>query len=124
MEISCSKILHNLKKSRLLRKKTQQDVADFIGVSKDAYRKNETGQSPISLNRLIQVCQFLDLDLRDLLDEHLTSKQIWEYDVEIKRLQQGVEELKVERERLWNTVNSLLRISDPRYKEEALSLIR
>ncbi|PTM01686.1 MAG: hypothetical protein DA405_13495, partial [Bacteroidetes bacterium] len=42
--------LKSIKKERIRKGKTQADIASIIHISTDAYRKIESGKSPLDLN--------------------------------------------------------------------------
>lgn len=119
-----SSFLDDLKKIRQEKKISQEYLAGKIALGKDAYRKMESGSSPISVERIVQICEVLDIDLRDLLDQNLDSKQKWEYEAEISRLQANVHELRLERERLWVALNKLMKLLDPSATDEIYRLIQ
>ena len=118
-----SNILFNLKILRNQRGLSQEVIAKHLGIGKDAYRKIENGQSPMNVDRLISICNFLGVDVRDLLDDILDNKRSWEYQAELARLESGVHELKLERDRLWSLVNKLVKMLDPESNDEAMRLI-
>lgn len=105
--------LADLKEIRKQKNMSQEHLALKIRLGRDAYRKMEAGHSPISLERLIDICAVLKVDLRDLLDRHLNSKSAADYEVEIRRLNDGILDLRMERERLWNLVNKLVQLLGP-----------
>jgi|GEM_PF-1562650 len=111
-------LLADLKSARRHKKVSQRQIADELAISGDAYRKMEKGQSPLSLERLIAICRYLKIDFRDLLDQNLDGKPAWEYESEIHRLNEGIQELKLERERLWTLVNKMMRLLDPNAADE------
>ncbi len=105
--------LADLKEIRKQKNMSQEHLALKIRLGRDAYRKMEAGHSPISLERLIDICAVLKVDLRDLLDQHLDTKSAADYEVEIQRLNDGIRDLRMERERLWNLINKLVQLLGP-----------
>jgi transcriptional regulator with XRE-family HTH domain len=105
--------LADLKEIRKQKNMSQEHLALKIRLGRDAYRKMEAGLSPISVERAVEICAELEIDLRDLLDRHLETKPAWEYEAEIKRLQEGIRDLRMERERLWNLINKLVQLLGP-----------
>lgn len=83
----------------------------------------ENGSSPISVERIAEICTALDIDLRDLLERNLNSKPQWEYEAEISRLQDGIHELKLERERLWTLVTKMMRLLDLEASDEVFRML-
>lgn len=116
-------LLASLKKIRKQKKLPHEDMAQKFNLGKDAYRKMESGTSPISLVRMIELCEILEVDLRDLLDSTLETKPHWEYEAEIARLEAATIELQIERERLWGVLNKLIRLLDPETTDEVYRLM-
>jgi transcriptional regulator with XRE-family HTH domain len=48
-------------------KKTQEALADHLGIGQQAYSHYELGRSGIPLPRLLKICKFLDLDTEEIL---------------------------------------------------------
>ncbi|WP_421751274.1 helix-turn-helix domain-containing protein [Croceimicrobium sp.] len=118
-----SSIIEQVKIARKKRHKSQEDMALLLNLGRDAYRKMENGQSPLNLERFLIICDHLQIDPRDLMDQVIPDKQKWEYEAEIDRLKAGIEDLRLERERLWTALNRLLKIIDPQASDEAYRVV-
>lgn len=46
---------------------TQDYVADKLGISQPAYSKIESGHIEITINRLIEICKILDVNMKELV---------------------------------------------------------
>lgn len=55
-----------IKKRRIERQMTQEDVADQLGVVTRHYQKIEAGALNLTLRTIVKVCLTLEMDLRDL----------------------------------------------------------
>lgn len=119
-----SSFLGDLKKIRQEKKISQEFLAGKIALGKDAYRKMESGSSPISLERIVLICEVLGVDFRDLIDQHLETKPSWEYEAEIARLQSNIHELQIERERLWVALNKSLKLLNPTDADEIYMFVQ
>jgi transcriptional regulator with XRE-family HTH domain len=60
----------NIRKIREYRNYTQEYLAMKLGISQNAYSKIELGYTRITLERLIQISQLLDVDSVDLLSSN------------------------------------------------------
>ena len=56
-----------LRETRILRKKTQQEMADLIGVALQSYQRYEQGEREPSLSMLITLADVLEVSADDLL---------------------------------------------------------
>ncbi len=54
---------NRIQRARKKKKYTQQDMADFLGVSVPYISKIETGKAVINLTRLSEISTFLDVDI-------------------------------------------------------------
>ena len=61
-------IVANIRKIREFRNYTQDYLAVKLHISQNAYSKIELGYSSITLTRLIQVAEILEVDLADLIN--------------------------------------------------------
>jgi transcriptional regulator with XRE-family HTH domain len=61
------KIGDNIKKLRELRNYTQEVMAEKLNISQNAYSKIERGETDVSFSRLVQISQFLEVNLLDLI---------------------------------------------------------
>ena len=70
-------IVANIRKIREFRNYTQDYLAVKLHISQNAYSKIELGYSSITLSRLIQVAEILEVDLEDIIntdDDELMQK--------------------------------------------------
>lgn len=100
MAIDYSIMGERLKKARLSKKLTQEDLAEEMDVSVAFLSRIERGKSPINLKRLNQLCSLLDIsegyilsgisnnsdsylaeDFKSILDNCSPSKQKLIYDI-------------------------------------------
>lgn len=61
MNISQRRILEELKKIRKKSNKTQEEVAEYLGITKQAYFRYEKGSRRISLDTLIKLTEYFNL---------------------------------------------------------------
>jgi transcriptional regulator with XRE-family HTH domain len=69
-------IVANIRKIREHRNYTQDYLAAKLRISQNAYSKIELGYSSITLNRLIEIAEILEIELTDLISpdgEHLVQ---------------------------------------------------
>ncbi len=59
----------NIKKYRKLRKMSQKEFAEALDVTHSSVSAWETGKNSIDLTRLNQICQVLDITMKELLFE-------------------------------------------------------
>lgn len=62
MNISQRSILEKLKKIRKQANKTQEEVANYLGITKQAYFRYEKGTRRISLDTLLKLTKYFDLN--------------------------------------------------------------
>ena len=67
-DLKTKAIVANIRKIRELRNYTQDYLAVKLKISQNAYSKIELGYSSITLRRLIEIAQILEMDLTDLVD--------------------------------------------------------
>ena len=60
---------HNIKRYRKQKKMSQKEFADALDVTHSSVSAWETGKNSIDLNRLNQICQVLDITMKELLFE-------------------------------------------------------
>ena len=63
-----------LKGKRLLRGMSQQDLAAETGLSFQQIQKYEKGTNRITVSRLYDICNTLDLTVSDFLEDHETPR--------------------------------------------------
>lgn len=61
-------VASNARRIREYRNYTQEYLAAKLGISQNAYSKIELGYSNITLRRLVQIAEVLEIDLIDLLN--------------------------------------------------------
>ncbi|HZY36588.1 MAG TPA: helix-turn-helix transcriptional regulator [Mucilaginibacter sp.] len=61
-------IVANIRKIREFKNYTQDYLAVKLHISQNAYSKIELGYSSITLVRLLQIAEILEVDLADLID--------------------------------------------------------
>jgi transcriptional regulator with XRE-family HTH domain len=103
-------VLKRLFEARKIKGYSQADIAARLNISKDAYRKMENQQSPMSLERFIKVCSVLEISFLTLLDETAEDTQAREFQARIMRLDLRLMELKSEREEQWLVINKLIQL--------------
>ena len=78
-------ILENLRKSRESKNISQDNVAIHLNVTQSAYAKLEICKNKISLKKLIEVSEILEIDFlqllfpKNIIPAHLTLETIGEY---------------------------------------------
>ena len=94
-----------LAEQRKRRKITQQELADFIGVTKASVSKWETGQSYPDITLLPLLAAYFDLSIDDLLNYHSQLAP-----AEIQNIYRSLQEsLKKSREETWEALQRLLK---------------
>ena len=66
-------VASNNRKIRGFRNYTQEYLAAKLEITQNAYCKIELGYSNLSLERFFKICEILEIDCRDLLQEEETS---------------------------------------------------
>ena len=66
-------VASNIRKIREFRNYTQEYLAAKLEITQNAYCKIELGYSNLSLERFFKICEILEIDCRDLLQEEETS---------------------------------------------------
>lgn len=117
----------NLTKSlivlRTKRNISRRQIAEHLSISVDLYRKIENGESPINLERLLKICDFFEVDLRDFLDLCLDTKSRAEYEAEINRLNAVLHQVLIERDNLWSLVHKLIKMLDSESSDQAFRMM-
>jgi transcriptional regulator with XRE-family HTH domain len=67
-DLKTKAIVANIRKIREFRNYTQEYLAVKLHISQNAYSKIELGYSSITLTRLIQIAEILEVDLADLIN--------------------------------------------------------
>lgn len=60
-------VLRNIRKMRIDRELSQENVAFNLQISQSSYAKMESGQSKLSIDRLYQLASFFKISAEDLL---------------------------------------------------------
>jgi transcriptional regulator with XRE-family HTH domain len=66
-DLKTREVVSNIRKIREFRNYTQDYLAAKLGISQNAYSKIELGYSNITLTRLIEISEILEVDLVDLI---------------------------------------------------------
>ncbi|HVW98002.1 MAG TPA: helix-turn-helix transcriptional regulator [Mucilaginibacter sp.] len=66
-DLKTKAIVSNIRKIREYRNYTQDYLAAKLKISQNAYSKIELGYSNITLNRLVEIAEILEIELADLL---------------------------------------------------------
>lgn len=66
-DLKTKEIVSNIRKIREFRNYTQDYLAAKLRISQNAYSKIELGYSNITLNRLIEITEILEVDLADII---------------------------------------------------------
>jgi len=66
-ELKTKQIVSNIRKIREFRNYTQDYLAAKLQISQNAYSKIELGYSSVTLNRLIEITEILEVELADLI---------------------------------------------------------
>ena len=61
-------IAANIKSARLYRNYSQEYLGLRLRISQNAYSKIEIGRSSISLQRIFEIAEVFEVDVRDLID--------------------------------------------------------
>ena len=70
MHAKTQEIVSNIRKIREFRNYTQDYLAAKLKISQNAYSKIELGYSSITLDRLINIAEILEVDLADLIGDN------------------------------------------------------
>lgn len=94
------KMKNKLKQARKNSNYSQQDLADVLCVSKSLYQKLEQGERKYSLDQIIKISNFLNIELSELIEPyefmdkpHFNFEQMEKTDNE--KVQEAIELLKV-----------------------------
>src|SRR4051812_6753529 len=67
------KVSERIRKIRVIKGLTQENVADEMGISHGAYAKIELGETDPNTSRLQEIASALKVKVTDFFDDHLTS---------------------------------------------------
>jgi transcriptional regulator with XRE-family HTH domain len=86
-DLKTKQIVSNIRKIREFRNYTQDYLAAKLQISQNAYSKIELGYSSVTLNRLIEITEILEVELADLIS--LEGEEIIMLKLSDKKLKQG-----------------------------------
>lgn len=86
-DLKTKQIVSNIRKIREFRNYTQDYLAAKLQISQNAYSKIELGYSSITLNRLIEITEILEVELAEMIC--LDGDQIVILKLSDKKLKQG-----------------------------------
>ncbi|MCL2416316.1 MAG: helix-turn-helix domain-containing protein [Bacteroidales bacterium] len=93
----------NIRRIRALNGRTQEDVANDIGISLTAYNKIEQGKSDIAISRLQQIADSLKVEVTVLFQNQeestmgiMNDSQIYRYKDKDRRVEEELQELKAD----------------------------
>jgi transcriptional regulator with XRE-family HTH domain len=66
-DLKTKQIVSNIRKIREFRNYTQDYLAAKLQISQNAYSKIELGYSSVTINRLIEITEILEIELADLI---------------------------------------------------------
>lgn len=69
-----------LKEARKRKKVTQSEVANILGITAGAYSKIETGVNALDIQHLAPICDFLDIDVWELIETYHVCTEVVEED--------------------------------------------
>lgn len=83
MEDTTKYVLDTIRKERNLRRLSQQEMAQRLGITQDMYSRLERGETQLTLNRLVLIQRILPFSVDNILHEYydlmkLSYKQIQE----------------------------------------------
>jgi transcriptional regulator with XRE-family HTH domain len=61
-------VIYNIKKVREFKNYTQEFMAECLGISTKSYSNIETGESKLYLDRLIKICETLEISIERILN--------------------------------------------------------
>ena len=67
-------ILNNIRKAREVRNYTQDYLAFKLHISQNAYSKIESGLSKMTLVRLLEIAEILQMDINDIIKSTVDAK--------------------------------------------------
>jgi len=119
--VNIDKLRSFLKARRLELKISQAQLATDLNLTTSGYRKMENGQSPISIERFVMICELLGSNPCELLEgiTEVSSKDLLK--IENKRLSSEVEFLKSEIHYQRELNNKLLQLLNPKYVDLVVS---
>ncbi len=70
MNIDFSNVGKRIQTTRMEKKISQKEMADFLGISLNYISKLENGKTKIDLKIFIKICNFLNISIYDVLNEN------------------------------------------------------
>lgn len=116
-------ILANIRRIRTESGISQAEIASHLNMGASNYRKMESGASPLSLDRFIEICHYLKISHCDLLDSAIEYQEVALIKANMEYYKSAVIDLKRNEERLWSTIHKLLKIVNPDDNDEAFKVV-
>lgn len=69
---------YSMRTERLIHRKTLQQVADHLGISKSQVSLYETGKTPITCEMLNDYCEYIGVSMIDLLNNIDTHSEFFQ----------------------------------------------
>lgn len=95
-----AELLELIKQKRKEKNISQQDVADYLGISQNAYKNIELGRTSLKLETLYQIAQYLGIDVfsqqRNQKEESLVAINPNDIFKNISELKKGQDDIKNE----------------------------
>lgn len=73
--MKCKQIRERIKKARRANNYTQEEMAEFLGISTNSYRELESGSTTLINPRLLKIAEILKLPMENLLFGQTTSNE-------------------------------------------------
>ncbi len=68
-------VLNKIKQIRRKKSIKQEVIANYLGVTQSCYSKLEKGESCLTLNHLLQISNFFNLEIKDIVDNLFESPE-------------------------------------------------
>jgi transcriptional regulator with XRE-family HTH domain len=75
-DLKTKAVVSNIRKTREIKNYTQDYLAAKLKISQNAYSKIELGYSNITLSRLIEISEILEVDLTELINFGLSQMSL------------------------------------------------
>jgi transcriptional regulator with XRE-family HTH domain len=116
-------ILANIRRIRIQRGISQAEIAAHLNMGPSNYRKMESGTSPLSLDRFIEICHYFKISHYDLLDHAIDHQEVAVIKANMLHYQEAMIDLKKNEEQLWSTIHKLLKIINPKDNDQAFKVV-
>lgn len=73
------KLAHNIRQVRRSRRKTQSEIADYLGIGRTAFVKIEKGDRDVKAHELEQIASYLETSVESLLGEKISKPLYFDY---------------------------------------------